>query len=273
MKKIWILLILFVFESNFAQVGIGTTTPEEALDVSGKIRVTDTETDNPNREMKFIIGVDADGVLGKMVLSPDFKITNNIIGVSGTTSYSVKDINLYSDIVYPDVYPETYPENLGYAEVYPAKYPEWHSLAGQAHPLAGQLDSLSGQAHPLAGQEHPLAGQPHPLAGGDNAIYNVEDDIINLNIGVNTTNAHETVIRFTDQTNPIDISGIMGGVAGRHILLLNPTSHALSVINEDGGSYPKARIHIYGSTASTEGQGAIELVYDGDRWILLNIRD
>jgi hypothetical protein len=213
MKKIWILLILFVFESNFAQVGIGTTAPSEALDVIGKIRVTDT--DDFGRTMTSIIGVDGNGVLGKMALSPDFVINDNIISVSGTTSYSVKDINLYVDIVYPE--------------------------------------------------GHPLAGDP---------IFVEGDDIVNLDIGANTTNAHETVIRFIGQTQAFDISGITGGVAGRHILLLNPTPFAMGVINEDGGSDAKNRILTYANNvASTEGQGAIELVYDGDRWILLNIRD
>ena len=216
MKKIWILLILFVFESNFAQVGIGTTTPKQALDVIGKIRVD--STGSIGRTMTSIIGVDGDGVLGRMVLSPDFKITDNIISVSGTTSYSVLDVNLYNDL----------------------------------------LD----------------------LEGNPCVCYSEDVDIKNLNVGINSTNAHETVIRFAGQTKAFFISGITGGVPGRHILLLNSSEFQMGVRDKDHGgnlSEEENMIDTYGPPGSTtdftNGQGAIELVYDGDRWIVLNIRE
>jgi hypothetical protein len=97
----------------------------------------------------------------------------------------------------------------------------------------------------------------------------------NIDLDVVGVNAYKTVIRFTGQTKSFDISGIQGGVEGRHIILLNPTSNvSMGVIDESLDSIDTNRIVTYGSgTESTSGQGAVELVYDGTRWILLNLRN
>ncbi len=209
MKIVGIILFLFLNGISFSQVGINTTNPQEALDVNGKIRVTDTDI-GVGRTMVSIIGVDDKETLSKINLSPDFVITNNTITVSGTTSYSVLDIdfnNLPPEIVYtPGV------------------------------------------------------------------------DMANLDLGVNNVNAHETVLRFINAPEAFYISGVQGGVAGRHVLLLNPSSVHMGVRDEDYGSNLSAnenRILTYGAgtTDATQGQGAIELVYDGTRWIVLNIRN
>tara|TARA_R110000787_G_scaffold71771_1_gene159759 strand:+ start:9967 stop:10113 length:147 start_codon:yes stop_codon:yes gene_type:complete len=48
----------------------------------------------------------------------------------------------------------------------------------------------------------------------------------------------------------------------------------MGVGNESNQSITTNRIITYGSgTESTSGQGAIELVYDGTRWIVLNVRN
>tara|TARA_R110000787_G_scaffold109035_2_gene217556 strand:- start:42781 stop:43416 length:636 start_codon:yes stop_codon:yes gene_type:complete len=211
MKKVGIILylLLFVPFTIYAQIGINTINPQEALDVNGKIRVTDTDI-GVGRTMVSIIGIDDNETLSKINLSTDFVITNNEITVSGTTSYSVLDIdfnNLPPEIVYtPGV------------------------------------------------------------------------DMANLDLGVNNINAHETVIRFINAPEAFYISGVQGGVAGRHILLLNPSSMHMGVRDQDYGSNLSAnehRILTYGAgtTDATQGQGAIELVYDGFRWIVLNIRN
>ncbi len=208
MKKIGIILFLFLMESSFAQVGINTTDPQEALDVNGKIRVTDTDIGS-GRTMVSIIGIDDEETLSKINLSPDFVITNNTITVSGTTSYSVKNID-FTDPADVALYLED---------------------------------------------------------------YEAGDDIADLYLGIDGLNAHETVIRFINAPDAFYISGIQGGVSGRHVLLLNPSSEHMGVRNEDVESSPLNRILIYGSVASTQGQGAIEMVYDGTRWIVLNIRN
>ena len=209
MKKISLILCLLLFQYSFAQVGINTTNPQEALDVNGKIRVTDTDI-GVDRTMVSIIGVDNNETLSKINLSTDFIITNNTITVSGTTSYSVLDID------YNNLPPEI--------------------------------------------------------------VYTPGVDMANLDLGVDNVNAHETVLRFINFPQAFYISGVQGGVAGRHVLLLNPSSEHMGVRDEDYGSNSSAnenRILTYGAgtTDATQGQGAIELVYDGTRWIVLNIRN
>lgn len=97
----------------------------------------------------------------------------------------------------------------------------------------------------------------------------------NLDLSVAGVNAYKTVIRFTGQTQSFDISGIQGGVEGRHIILLNPENVNMGVLNDSNQSIATNRIVTYGSgpSESTSGQGAVELVYDGTRWIVLNLRN
>jgi len=215
MKKINLILclLLFVPFTKYAQVGINTTNPQEALDVNGKIRVTDTDI-GVGRTMVSIIGIDDNETLSKIILSTDFVITDNILTVSGTSSYSVKDIDF-----------------LDPADV--ALY----------------------------------------LEG-----YEAGDDIADLYLGIDGLNAHETVIRFINAPQAFYISGIQGGVAGRHVLLLNPSSEHMGVRDEDYGSNSSDNENMIltygaGTTDATQGQGAIEMVYDGTRWIVLNIRN
>ncbi len=209
MKKIGIILFLFLIESSFAQVGVNTTNPQEALDVNGKIRVTDTDI-GFGRTMVSIIGIDDNETLSKINLSPDFVITNNTITVSGTTSYSVLDMD---------------------------------------------FDNLP-----------------------DYVEYTPGVDMANLDLGVNNINAHETVIRFLNAPQAFFISGIQGGVPGRHVLLLNSSTEHMGVRDEDyspNSSDNENMILTYGAgtTDQTQGQGAIEMVYDGTRWVILNIRN
>ena len=99
--------------------------------------------------------------------------------------------------------------------------------------------------------------------------------IHDLDLSVVSTNAYKTVIRFTGQSQSFDISGIQGGVEGRHIILLNPKNVNMGVLNESNSSNVINRIITYGSGPgeATSGQGAIELVYDGSRWVVLNLRN
>lgn len=215
MEKIWIILclLLLVTFPTYAQVGINTTEPQEALHVNGKIRVIDTDI-GVGRTMTSVIGVDDLGNLSKINLTSDFTIINNTLSSSGTSSYSVIDID-FTD---------------------PAD-------------VALYLDNY--------------------VAGAD---------IVDLDLGINGINVSETVIRFTNPPEAFYISGIKDGVAGRHILLLNPSSEHMGVRDELYGgnlSADENKILTYGAgtTDATQGQGAIEMVYDGTRWIVLNKRN
>ena len=101
--------------------------------------------------------------------------------------------------------------------------------------------------------------------------FNLND----IDLGLDDANAYKTVVRFTGQTNSFDITGIQGGIEGRHILLLNPANVNMGVINDSNLSANGNRITTYGSGPSeaTSGQGAIEMVYDGTRWVVLNLRN
>jgi len=212
MKKIGFIVFLLLFQYNYAQVGINTTEPQEALDVNGKIRVTDTDLDI-GRTMVSIIGVDDQETLSKINLSVDFLIIDNTLTVTGTTSYSVINIDFEDE---EDDYLDDYIQGV---------------------------------------------------------------DIANLDLFLDNINAQETVIRFTNPPEAFYISGIEGGVAGRHILLLNPTVNIHMGVRDESfggnGSNAENTILTYGAgtTDATQGQGAIEMVYDGTRWIVLNIRN
>ena len=97
--------------------------------------------------------------------------------------------------------------------------------------------------------------------------------IDNLDLGVDGENTYKTIFRFVGQTNSFDISGIVGGVEGRHIILLNGLNHHMGVINNSNASESSNRILTYGSTGTTSGQGAVELVYDGTNWVVLSLRN
>lgn len=100
--------------------------------------------------------------------------------------------------------------------------------------------------------------------------------IDDIDLGLASTNEYKTVIRFTGQTQAFDISGIQAGIEGRHIILLNSVPNVnMGVIDEANQSLPGNRILTYGSGQgeATSGQGAIELVYDGTRWIVINFRN
>lgn len=97
----------------------------------------------------------------------------------------------------------------------------------------------------------------------------------NLDLGLAGDYSYKTVVRFTGQTKSFQISGITGGFAGKHIILVNPSSFNMKLLDNSNSSIDKNRILSYGPgpAETLEGQGAIELVYDGYQWIVLNVRD
>ncbi len=97
----------------------------------------------------------------------------------------------------------------------------------------------------------------------------------NLDVGLAGDYSYKTVIRFTGQTNSFQISGITGGFAGKHVILVNPSASNMKLLNNSNGSIAENRILSYGPgpAETLSGQGAIELVYDGYQWIVLNVRE
>lgn len=97
----------------------------------------------------------------------------------------------------------------------------------------------------------------------------------NLDVGLAGDYSYKTVIRFTGQTKSFQITGITGGFAGKHIILLNPSAFNMKLIDEYRHSNEENRILTYGPgpAETLSGQGAIELVYDGYQWIVLNVRE
>jgi len=66
------------------RVGIGTTSPQRALHVTGEMRVTDLTTDTPTR----IVGADIDGDFGEMTAGPSITVGSGQINVTTPLSGS-----------------------------------------------------------------------------------------------------------------------------------------------------------------------------------------
>jgi len=98
-----------------------------------------------------------------------------------------------------------------------------------------------------------------------------------LDLQLTGSNLFKTVIRITGPSAWFSITGIADGTDGRHILLLNMTNVAMNVEDDHAGSIATNRINSLGNGPSegTQGNGAIELVYDGvlARWIVLAVRN
>ena len=73
------------------------------------------------------------------------------------------------------------------------------------------------------------------------------------------------MIRFKEQTKFFQISEIIEGFVGKHLILLNPSSFNLKALNNSKDSNPKNRILSCGPDTAEilNGQGAIKLFYDG----------
>jgi len=104
-------------------------------------------------------------------------------------------------------------------------------------------------------------------------VQNIQFD--NLDVGLLGDYSYKTVIRFTGQAHHFDISGITAAFAGKHIILLNQSSKRMRLLDNSEDSIIENRILTYtNSPAETlQGQGAIELVYDGYQWIVLNVKE
>ena len=120
-----------------------------------------------------------------------------------------------------------------------------------------------------SGSDYFVATIPMPQ-GFPNQAFN------DINLGVNDINKGKTVFRLTGRNNNYELTGIAGGVDGRHIILFNVSVANFKIFNESTNSLPENRIiTLSNNSVGTSGQGTAELVYDGtlQRWILFNFRD
>lgn len=101
------------------------------------------------------------------------------------------------------------------------------------------------------------------------------DEFDDVDLLLGSTNVDKVVFRLTGRTSNYKITGIDGGIDGRHIVLFNVSTSNMSVNDESPNSLPQNRIITLASNVATSGQGTGELVYDGslNRWILIGFRD
>ena len=101
MKK-HILTFLFIPCITLAQVGIGTTTPEETLHVEGTMRITNTKTTIPAK----IGGLNDSGTVNEIIVGDNLSLDGNRLNAiipnttnSGASTYGITTINMPNNSV------------------------------------------------------------------------------------------------------------------------------------------------------------------------------
>ena len=87
--KYLILTLLLLPNLILAQVGIGTTSPQEALHVVGAIRVTNINN-NPATAM---VGSDNDGTFNEVNIGSNLDLTDGTLHAAGTNKYFIKTLS------------------------------------------------------------------------------------------------------------------------------------------------------------------------------------
>ena len=84
------LILSFFLVSNiiYAQVGIGTTSPQETLDINGSIRVSNTTKSLATK----IMGADTGGTLNEVVVGDNLELNSGTLNATGSTKYFVKTL-------------------------------------------------------------------------------------------------------------------------------------------------------------------------------------
>ncbi|PQB04584.1 hypothetical protein [Aureitalea marina] len=104
-----------------------------------------------------------------------------------------------------------------------------------------------------------------------NAANDTFDDF-DLELG--STNEDAVVFILDGATRNFSITGIDGGTDGRHIIIVNTTSHQMNISNQDGDSQAANRIIVLGDDRTTQ-EGSMEFVYDSlaGRWYLISVEN
>jgi hypothetical protein len=96
MKKIILIILIMVQTVSFAQVGIGTTTPQEALHIEGDLIV---EGVGDNGDSQALVGADALGNLTTLNLDDNLTINNNKLEFVGSNSFEIGEMDISGVIV------------------------------------------------------------------------------------------------------------------------------------------------------------------------------
>jgi hypothetical protein len=88
-------MALFAIFSTHAQVGIGTTSPQETLHVNGTLRVNTT---NQALTTTKIGGMDANGTFREVSVGTDLELSNNVLISTASTKLSFGEITLQKDL-------------------------------------------------------------------------------------------------------------------------------------------------------------------------------
>ena len=98
MKK-FLLLLLLLSQCIHAQVGIGTTTPQETLHVEGTMRVTETKSTTPIK----IGGLDTAGTVNEIIIGDNLSLDGNrLSAVIPTTNATEGSVYGIATITIPD---------------------------------------------------------------------------------------------------------------------------------------------------------------------------
>lgn len=86
-----LLCILSATTIATAQVGIGTTTPEEDLHIVGTLRV---ETTDDSYETTALIGADDSGTLAQLSIDNSLSIINNTLEIAASYKFEIGDVDM-----------------------------------------------------------------------------------------------------------------------------------------------------------------------------------
>jgi hypothetical protein len=88
-------LFIMLFPMHiFAQVGIGTTTPQETLHVNGTLRITTTNQETVNTIK--IGGLDVNGTYREITIGENLSLRENVLSAANTSKYTFGEITLPS---------------------------------------------------------------------------------------------------------------------------------------------------------------------------------
>ncbi len=90
MRALYIITALLIGATSYAQVGIGTTSPQETLHVNGTMRVENTTSSAATK----LTGLDDNGTVNELAVGDNLKIESGRLNATGTNKYFVANIDV-----------------------------------------------------------------------------------------------------------------------------------------------------------------------------------
>ncbi|WP_442846313.1 hypothetical protein [Leeuwenhoekiella sp. H156] len=97
----------------------------------------------------------------------------------------------------------------------------------------------------------------------------------NYDVGVDSFNNENAVLRVTGESNGYNLTGFANGYDGRIFYFYNAQGNNVTFFNLNPGSNPENQIITSsGANEGINGEGVAEFIYDGvqQKWILINLR-